>query len=37
MDIKVVESTTKVGNFEQITTIIYFIPYGRKLLSLPQR
>ena len=33
----VVDSTTKVGNFEQITTPIYFAYIDVELLILPQR
>ena len=33
----VVESTTKVGNFEQITTVKLCFQAHQKLLSLPQR
>ena len=33
----VVDSTTKVGNFEQITTILVPTAFDVKLLILPQR
>ena len=33
----VVDSTTKVGNFEQITTVRYLFLTSHKLLILPQR